>query len=163
MNSSNEFSSLFSNLYAHLFKNTNINSSNYFSTLSNNGNQKNSLNLLNFYENSYFWYLKRFYLLNNLSTNFIKSNLTFNNHKNPNSLFFTNLKDSNFLNYSLSLSYLLKSSYMNLNNYSHFNNNSFYLDEFYLNTTNNVDELKDLFLSNNNNEIFTKDNLNIFY
>ncbi len=164
MNNSTEFNSLFSNLYSYLFKKNSLETNSFFTLVSNNGNQKNTLSLLNFYEESYFWFLKRFYLFNNLSTNYIKSNVSFNNSNRDFFILNNNLKNSNSLHYSLLLSYLLKSSYINLNNYSHFYNNIENFNEFYLNfNNNNIENLKDFFLLNNANELFIKDNLNIFY
>lgn len=158
LNSKNNFNSLFFNYYKDLFNNDfNFNFSSYNVFLSNNGNQKNSLALFNFYENSYFWYLKRFYLFNTLSSNFIKSKLSLNIKKNHSDIV-NQLKYSNFL------SYFLNSHYTNLSSYSHFydnNINSFYFyDTFKLSNLNNI---KDLYLLNNENDILTKDNLNLLY
>jgi len=118
--------------------------------------------LLNFYENSYFWYLKRFYLLNTLPTNFIKSKL------NKKSFITNNIENKNnsFSKYSIFLSYLLKSSYSNLNLFSHFNNLNILIDDHYVNMSyeNLLNfNFKDIYLLNNENDILTKDNLNILY
>jgi hypothetical protein len=110
------FSSFFYNYYSDVFKKENISNSNYAVSLLNNGSQKDTLNLLNFYENSYFWYLKRFYLFNSLSNNFIKSKIKFSDLKTKE---FNLSKDSTFTKYSMFLSYLLNSNFVNLNKYSH--------------------------------------------
>lgn len=159
---SNSINSIFYSYYQNLFS---VNKSNFFNhkILNNNNlNQKNSLNLLNFYENSYFWYLKRFYLLNTLPTNFIKSKL------NKKSLITNNIENKNnsFSKYSIFLSYLLKSSYSNLNLFSHFNNLNILIDDHYVNMSyeNLLNfNFKDIYLLNNENDILTKDNLNILY
>lgn len=158
LNSKNNFNSLFFNYYKDLFDNKFNSDFSYYNVfLSNNGNQKNSLALFNFYENSYFWYLKRFYLFNTLPSNFIKSKLNINIKKN---YFHAN----NQLKYSNFLSYFLNSHYTNLSAYSHFYDNnvndfSFY-DNFKLSNLNNI---KDLYLLNNENDILCKDNLNLLY
>ncbi len=168
LNNIDSFSSLFNSYYKNLF---NVNNNFFLNNnliLNNNGSQKNSLNLINFYENSYFWYLKRFYLFNNLSTNSIKSkvlikNLSLNNEeKSNNSLIFKK--------YSILLQYLLNSSSINLKIFSHNSNNflnteNFFVNEFYDKNKNfNLFyNLKDLYLINNEKEIFNKDNLNFLY
>jgi hypothetical protein len=113
--------------------------------------------LFNFYENSYFWYLKRFYLFNTLPSNFIKSKLNLN--------LSSNLKqNNNNLIYNNFLSLFLKSNYTNLSNYSHFYDNKLNNDSFYFSSnSNNINYLKDFYLLTNENEILNKDNLNLLY
>ena len=154
------FSSFFSNYYSDIFKNEFSIDSNYSINLLNNSSQKDTLNLLNFYENSYFWYLKRFYLFNSLSNNFIKSKTKINNFK-FNEINFT--KDSNFTKYSMFLSYLLNSNFANLNNYSHFSNSYFSINDSFKHSNNYYTSFKDLYLLSNDNDILNKDNLNLFY
>ncbi len=154
------FSSFFYNYYADVFKKENISNSNYAVSLLNNGSQKDTLNLLNFYENSYFWYLKRFYLFNSLSNNFIKSKIKFSDFKTKE---FNLSKDSTFTKYSMFLSYLLNSNFVNLNNYSHFNNSYFDVDVSYPYSTSYYKSFKDLYLLSNDNDLLNKDNLNLFY
>ena len=161
LNLKNNFNSLFFNYYKNLFNSNKMqHDSIYNFFILNNGSQKNSLSLFNFYENSYFWYLKRFYLLNNLSSNFIKSKLSLNN--------LNNLSISNNLNnqfkYSTVLSYFLNSSYSNLSVYSHFSDNNVQFLNFY-NTSNlnNLDNFKDIYLLANENDLLNKDNLNFLY
>ncbi len=161
ISSNDNFSSFFSNMYPNIFSINNSDSFDYKMNYINNGSQKDSLNLLNFYENSYFWYLKRFYLFNSLSTNLIKSKMI----KNDNS-FNINLfseKDPIQNKYSIFISYLLKSSYMNLNLFSHSRNNYFNNSEFYNNSNNYFNNFKDIYMLSNDNDLLTRDNLNFFY
>jgi hypothetical protein len=158
LNSKNTFNALFFNYYKDLFnKNFSYDSSSYNFFLLNNGDQKNSLSLFNFYENSYFWYLKRFYLFNTLPSNSIKSKLNLNKSKNL-------INDKNSSKYSTILSYFLNSSYINLSLYSHFSDNNVNFFNFYSNfNLNNLNNLKDLYLLNNESDLLTKDNLNLLY
>ena len=162
LNQKNNFNSLFFNYYKDLFAETSINHVTYYNSyVTNNGNQKNSLSLFNFYENSYFWYLKRFYLFNTLPSNFIKSKLTLNNFNSSNKF---SLKNDSSLKYSTLLSYFLKSSHTNLGSYSHFFDNN--IANFNLYSSSNLTNLsnyKDLYLLNNENDILNKDNLNLLY
>jgi hypothetical protein len=113
--------------------------------------------LFNFYENSYFWYLKRFYLFNTLPSNFIKSKLNLNRNKNLN-------RDKNLSKYSILLSYFLNSFYTNLSTYSHFSDTDVYFFDFYSNFgLNSLNSFKDLYLLNNENDLLNKDNLNLLY
>lgn len=159
--SNTDFSAFFSNLYPNLFSINSSNNSSHTINLINNGSQSNSLNLLNFYESSYFWYLKRFYLFNTLQNNSIKSKLKKNTLINDVSFF--NSKDVVFNKYSTFLSYLLKSSYMNLNTYSHSNNNYFNNLESYNNFNPFFSNFKDIYILSNDNDLLVKDNLNFFY
>lgn len=162
--SKENFTSLFNNTYSNIFSNSSKNYVNHKLNINNNGSQIESLNLLNFYENSYFWYLKRFYSFNTLNTNFIKSKLQFTSN--------TSIDQSKLLNdsvnkHSIFLNYLLKSTYLNLNSLTHFNNSSLNFNELYknsmLNNNSNVYGLKDIYLFNNDNDLMSKDNLNIIY
>jgi hypothetical protein len=161
INDKNNFNSLYFNYYKNLFTNDLTNFSNYNFSYSNNYTQKNSLSLLNFYENSYFWYLKRFYIFNSLSNNYIKSKLNININNNNNNTF---SQENYFLKYSIFLSYLLKSYYINLSNYSHFFDNNLNLTNFYKNFDFiNLTDNKDLFLLNNENDLLSKDNVSLLY
>ena len=162
INTNNSFSSFFSNLYPNLFYKNNLTNLNYKATSINNGSQKESLMLLNFYENSYFWYLKRFYLFNTLPNNFIKSKLKKNNETS----LLDPISDKNYsLNRHLTfLSYLMNTSYVNLGTYSHFNNNYNNVLEFYFNNNKfHNTHIKDLYLLTNENDLLSKENLNFFY
>jgi hypothetical protein len=162
LNQKNNFNSLFFNYYKDLFAETGTNYVTYYNSyVTNNGNQKNSLSLFNFYENSYFWYLKRFYLFNTLPSNFIKSKLTLNN-LNSSSKFL--LKNDSSLRYFTLLSYFLKSSHTNLASYSHFfDTNVANFDLYSSSNLINLGNYKDLYLLNNENDILNKDNLNLLY
>ena len=136
-----------------------------YKMLENNTNQKVSLNFLNFYENSYFWYLKRFYLLNTIPSNFIKSSsmTKSQNFKFSNSL--TNY--DNFNHYKSLLSYSLKSSFINLKSFK-YSNNLLSLNNTYFNSSqdkkfhNNFYDFKDIYVLNNEVDLLSKDNLNLF-
>ena len=162
LNQKNNFNSLFFNYYKDLFAETGTNYVTYYNSyVTNNGNQKNSLSLFNFYENSYFWYLKRFYLFNTLPSNFIKSKLTLNN-LNSSSKFL--LKNDSSLRYFTLLSYFLKSSHTNLASYSHFfDTNVANFDLYSSSNLINLGNYKDLYLLNNENDILNRDNLNLLY
>jgi hypothetical protein len=102
--------------------------------------------------------------LASFNTNFIKSKLQFTSN--------TSIDQSKLLNdsvnkHSIFLNYLLKSTYLNLNSLTHFNNSSLNFNELYknsmLNNNSNVYGLKDIYLFNNDNDLMSKDNLNIIY
>lgn len=167
MESNDTFSSIFNSHYLNIFNKQYSNFNNHNLIINNNGSQNNSLNLLNFYENSYFWYIKRFYNFNTSLTNNIKSKLI----NNQNFIFNSKLlnKDLNSLNikYYTLLNYFLNSSKVNLSFFSHNNNNFFsYEDLFKINQTSNINNYynaKDLFLITQENDLLNKDNLNILY
>jgi hypothetical protein len=161
INLSDSFSSFFNIYYNNIFNKNSKTFLNHKINSSNNGSQVNSLNLLNFYENSYFWYLKRFYFFNTLPNNFIKSKLT-KIELNGNN--FSNKNDS-FNKYSIFLNYLLNSSYINLNNLQHSSNSYMDLSQIFSNFTNSnfSYNVKDIYLLNNDNDLLNKDNLNILY
>ena len=162
INSNASFSSFFFNYYSTLDSTINASTSSYNLNLTNNESSKNTLNLLNFYENSYFWYLKRFYLFNSLSTNFIKSKINvkqdINNYSSLNQH-----QNSTFIKYSTLLSHLLHSNFNNLNLYSHSNNYYFNLLNYKNNSNIGYNFFKDIYLLSNDNDLLTKDNLNLFY
>jgi hypothetical protein len=162
INSNSSFSSFFFNYYSTVTPLNNIFNSSYNLHLLNNESSKNTLNILNFYENSYFWYLKRFYLFNSLSTNFIKSKINFN-QKTNNYVFLNEQQNSIFIKYSTLLSHLLHSNFSNLSLYSHSNNYYFNLLNYQNNSIFNNSFFKDIYLLSNDNDLLTKDNLNLFY
>jgi hypothetical protein len=115
--------------------------------------------LSKFYENSYFWFLKRFYFFNNVGSNTIK------NKKNVNQIVKNNylLSNESILKYNTSLSSFLKS-------YNFSNNNTtsnFILLEQNKKFMSNVSKLfynqKDLFTLFQENNILSKSNLDILY
>lgn len=75
-----------------------------------NSSSSGKISLLSFYENSYFWFLKRNYLLNNLSSNFINSGLKKNIKTNFDSADVKALSDSFLLEHQFSLHNLLSSN-----------------------------------------------------
>ena len=162
INSNSSFSSFFFNYYSAINSANNVFSSFYSLNINNNESSKNALNLLNFYENSYFWYLKRFYLLNSLSTNFIKSKINFNQKTND-YISLDKHQNSTFIKYSTLLSHLLNSNFNNLSSYSHSNNYYFNLLDYRASSTTNNNFFKDIYLLINDNDLLTKDNLNLFY
>ena len=164
LTSNENFSSFFNIYYNNIFNSKNKSFLNHQVILNNNGSQVDSLNLLNFYENSYFWYLKRFYNFNTLSTNSIKSKKISNNSKfeKINEIFNEN---NNFIQKkNIFLTYLLNSSFNNLNLYSHFNNlshTSLTLNQLFLNLNKTNDNFKDIYLLINTNDFFTENDLDI--
>ncbi len=155
------FSSIFNLYYSNLFQKGSLNYNNYKFYINNNNSQLETLNLLNFYENSYFWYLKRFYNFNTTFNNNIKSKMSLNLYLNK-----TNYISSNS-NYDNFISYLLNSSYLNLNNLSHSNNINSVLNNLFIssnfNNSNEIYNIKDFYLIFSENDFLTKDNLNILY
>nr|YP_010049571.1 ccmf_ii [Halteria grandinella]QPL15976.1 ccmf_ii [Halteria grandinella] len=165
---SDYFSSIFNSHYSNLFNKKIINNFNYKALIDNNDSQINSLNLLNFYENSYFWYLKRFYNFNTMSTNFIKSKLNLNNNfLNIESKLNNDLNNTNF-KYNIFLNYFLNSSKNNLSKFSHSNNTILNINDLSINSNlnksfNNFFNLKDFYILLNENDLFSKDLLNILF
>lgn len=165
--SSQHFASLFNIFYKELFiKNNNNNNlfTSYLSRLNGNNNQLASLNLLSAYENSFLWFVKRFYLFNTLPSNFIKSGLKINNINLDKDLNNFYNQSSEFNKYSIIFSYLLKSNYVNNNNYSHFKNNDLSIFDYFDNLENQShfkNALKDLYISTFENDLLSKDNLDI--
>ena len=162
VNLNSQFTSFFTLYYDSLFNKNSNNLINSKLNTTNNGTKLNSLELLNFFENSYFWYLKRFYNFNSLSTNLIKSQLKLNFKINDTSIAFNNKNNTND-KYTILLNYLLNSSYINLNLFSHTNCSYLNIDNFFNNTKIILNSNKDLYLLNNENDILSKDNLNILY
>jgi len=159
--SNDSFNSFFNIFYGNLLNNSNrVEFLNKNSNFSNNNDQKTNLNLLNFYENSYFWYLKRFYNFNTLSTNLIKSKVTFNYNDSNDSEIFNNNKNLINLKSTFS-SYILNSFYLNNKLIS----NTYTYNDFYENKTPSASNeiFKDYFISINNSSIINKNNLNVLY
>lgn len=126
---------------------------------------KNKLTLLSFYENSYFWFIKRFYSFNLIPNNSIKSSLTLNTFENSNVFKGVKYKNNELNKYFVFLSYILKSRSLNLN--------PFYLEKFTsdtctdtsttLGTTPSSFNLKDTYNLFNDNDFLDQDNLNLLY
>ena len=131
--------------------------------LTNNSSQTKSLSLLSFHENSYFWFLKRFYFFNTLPSNFIYSKTKKIKNKINNECDVLTSKNNNLNKYYIFSSYLLKS---NLNNFITLNND-YNASEYSINLPNpstikatNSYFLKDIYLLLDENDFFNKNNLN---
>jgi len=115
--------------------------------------------LSKFYENSYFWFLKRFYFFNNVSSNTIKNKKNVNQMIRHNSL----LGNESILQYNINLSSFLK-SYNLLNNDA---TSNFILLKQNEKSVFDVSKLfynqKDLFTIFQENNILSKSNLDILY
>jgi hypothetical protein len=162
INLNNQFTSFFTLYYDNLFHQNYNNLIHSKINTSNNGTKLNSLKLLNFFEDSYFWYLKRFYNFNSLCTNLIKSQLKLNFKINNINNVFIDKKNTND-KYTVLLNYLLNCSYINLNLFSHINYSYLNTNSFFNNTKTILNNNKDLYLLNNENDVLSKDNLNILY
>lgn len=154
-NNDNIISTQFNSLYGDVY-NLNNNLTKTTSELTN-FNNSNTLSLLNFYEKSYFWYLKRFYLFNNLSTNQITSTFFKNTFKNTNQTLNKSLNivsTQNTLNSLLLKSYSLTNVDFITSDYVNFNN---------LSTTNTVTNNfnKDLLNLKKEDDLLNLDNLEI--
>jgi hypothetical protein len=128
----------------------------------------NNLKLLNFYENSYFWFLKRYYFLNTLSSNLIKTN--FNKSKLNNFDILFDFKNSNQIKYFSLTNYFLNSLFFTQLNFSHSHNtlrkNVLFDDNFFpsnkCSSANNF-ILKDLYVLYGESDLLNKENLNLSY
>lgn len=132
------------------------------SLIINNFSNTTSLNLLNIHENSFFWFVKRFYQFNSLSTNAIKSSTLLTDHKSMPD--FTLKTDSENFKNKVIYSYFLKLQNNNLSNFFNNYNTAFkWKNNLKSYEVNNYDVSffndKDIFIQFNDNEIFTKDNL----
>lgn len=122
----------------------------------NNSNGKTKISFLSFYENSYFWFLKRNYLLNNLSSNFILSGLK-KNENLSNHLLSKEINESILLDYYSSVSNLLASD---INSISAVAKENFY-SSFYRNLsekTHLLPSTRDFQIIMNDLELMSRDN-----
>lgn len=156
------FSSLFNLYYNNLF-NLSLSNLNYNAkSIAMINNQILNLNCLSHYENSYFFFLKRFYFFNSLSSNLIKTtNILKNNFSNDfqNNI---NFKNNMFVKHLIFSSFLAKSSFLNLN----FVFLNTLKSEFFKKTTqslnlNNLYYSKDIYLLLNETDFLSKENLNM--
>ncbi len=125
-------------------------------------NKEDSLNFLKIYETSYFWFLKRFYLLNGLSAN----SMTAKKIKFLSSVESTSIDlnlDKSLKGFSGFLSYLLKSRSFYLHDFSlvhaSFQNKKFNGNNFI--TSFNNFSFNDISVLNSDLDVLNKDNLNI--
>jgi hypothetical protein len=163
----NIYSSLFNLYYSKFFDNkslVNYTSYNYF--LTNNNDKPRAMELLSFYENSYFWFLKRFYSFNTTWSNFTKSNVSINYKNDISKIATYNNYNLNHLSYNSIIGFLLKSRHLNLSQFS----DNLLEQPLFLTNFDEKDvflhlkfNYKDLYTSFFDNEIFSKDNLNIVY
>lgn len=144
--------SLFNTFHPSLFNKT----FNWNSTQTFNKNNSRNLEFLNFYENSFFWLLKRFYFFNSIKTNKIKNKKIYLNDLRD----YT--KNNKFENYSLILSFLLKFC----------KSNELFTNFFIQNSKQNLNEifeyqtsylLKDLQIYSLENDLTGGTNLNFFH
>lgn len=126
----------------------------------NNKNQIINLNHLSFYEYSYFWFLKRFYLFNTMPNNFIKSTFKINEKYSMN-LLDSSVKTENFDNYFFINNTLLKTSFNFSNKSFSFFNNVFNQNNTHKNYAlynNNKFNNKNIYLNLNDIDLFSNDN-----
>jgi hypothetical protein len=146
------FFNAFNSLNINFFTENNNSSSNEL-MYSKTNNFFSITNGIKFYENSYFWFLKRFYIFNSLSNNSTYSNKTLSVSR-------TNEKGNYFLNKKT-----LNENFYYKSYFSFFN---IYFNEIYYNFTNNNSNLftsknlNDVFLNINEKDFFNKDRLEIF-
>ncbi len=149
------FSNFLNSFYNIFSKNTSLNFNNFQKrTLLNDINMDNK-NFLNFYENSFFFFLKRFYFFNELKFNNTKSSFNFKE-------LYT---DSAFFKKSNTADYILNSKIVNYKTFNYSiiadnNYNNLFLKSFY---TKSDYENKDLFLIFEDLDFYSKDNLKILY
>jgi hypothetical protein len=114
----------------------------------------------------FFWFLKRFYNLNTLQSNHVKSSTSLATTNFRNTIEIVDNKDSELSKYLTLLSYLLKSYNFSTSPFYPFtkntslnfisnNNQSFFINDFF--------ETKDIFLSLNDNTLLTQDNLHMLF
>lgn len=154
------FNNFLNSVYSNLF-NTNFNNFNNFNNRNLiNKDKLNNIIFLNFYENSFFFFLKRFYFFNNLSYNSTKSSYK----SKPLATEFNSFNKVAPINYILNskiinnctfnFSVLLKNCASDgLENYSGSSRD----------LTNNFNKIKDLFLLYEESDLYSKDNLKLFY
>lgn len=134
--------------------------------LGSNLDYTTNFKLLSFYENSFFWFSKRFFNFNNISTNFIKTTyLLKNNYNDGFGIDNSNSLRNNLSNYFFLTSYLNKSNSLVKNSFSHFDT-SFPNNDFFYNlgcgNTNNLYQ-KDIINILADNDLLDGDNLDIIY
>ena len=160
--SKTSISSIYNLNYNHLFSSNHCGHSTFYLLNSNNYNESNSLDLLSFYEKSYFWFIKRFYFFNTLKSNFIKSSCRQNN-SNLNRIISTSNENLNTIKqYHILLSYLLNSFSFNILFFLNSKQKS--QPAFTITTKAGLAvKSKDIYLELNANNLLNRDNLNILY
>ena len=144
--------SQFNLLYKDTFSNNQLVSSN-FNEL-NLQSPSSPLNMLKYFEKSYFWFVKRFYMYNTLNTNNITSGIVLNRNNSLDSV--TDNLNSTFTKYSLILNTLIRSFYLTNGNL-----NPTYPTINFLRNTNHLtsNSSKDITVVNNDVELLNVDNL----
>ena len=146
--------SQFNLLYKDTFNNNQLVSSN-FNEL-NLQSPSSPLNMLKYFEKSYFWFVKRFYMYNTLNTNNITSGIVLNQNNSLDSV--TDNLNSTFTKYSLILNTLIRSFYLTNGNL-----NPTYPTINFLRNTNHLtsNSSKDITVVNNDVELLNVDNLEV--
>ena len=146
--------SQFNLLYKDTFNNNQLVSSN-FNEL-NLQSPSSPLNMLKYFEKSYFWFVKRFYMYNTLNTNNITSGIVLNQNNSLDSV--TDNLNSTFTKYSLILNTLIRSFYLTNGNL-----NPTYPTINFLRNTNHPtsNSSKDITVVNNDVELLNVDNLEV--
>lgn len=160
------FAPLFEIYYKNFYNSNNMSKfNNHCLTTANSGAQDNALNLLGFYETSYFWFLKRFYNFNTLHGNFIKSKLKNNNSTLTNLNFSLETKNNALTQYYSTLAYAVKLREKGNSSFSHFNNDISCFNKIYddQNFEHSFKTTKDFFALMSENTILSKENLNTMY
>lgn len=155
-------SALFNLFYSDFLSDKKLNYICNHQNLINNLLTTNELSIFKNYENSYFWFLKRFYSFNTLPTNRILSK---NKLKIENKLLtLANFKNNKNDQFNTIYSYLLKSNYLTHGDLNHLI--QLKSSNYFINQDNNVSlssNFKDIFILNNDSDLFSKDNLNTLY
>ena len=167
MSDNSTISAFFNLYYGNLYKdaskfNTN-NSINSKLFVSNNSSDNFNLQLLSNYEDGYFYFLKRFYLFNNLLNNNYTSSINLKSNSNNKLNYFNEFKSLKLNKNFTLVSYLLNSNKANLNSLSPKNYISgSNLETIKINNLNNSDfKLKDLYIILNSDNILSYDNLRL--
>lgn len=153
---------IFDLFYSNSFPNKTQNYNSNNQHLSNNLITSDNLNVFKDYENSYFWFLKRFYTFNTLPTNRILSK---NQIKiKDQTLALSDFKNTQNNQFTTLYAYLLKSNYLthgDLNNFCDLQVTNPVINGLGVNM--NSSNFKDVFVLTGDNDLFSKDNLNILY
>lgn len=153
LNSKEDFFSTFFNLnYSNLFANKDTNYLNKELNILNVKNKNISLNFFKNFEQSYFWFIKRFYFYNTLNSNIFLSNATLNNKSFKN----TNFNNS-FLNYNKISYFFLKNLNLNVEDFL-INVNEINENSLNLNLTNLINQ-NDFLYVNSNYDFLNKNTL----
>lgn len=154
---SSMLNSYFNTYYPSLFGTNDLWNSNKIQTK----NSLTSFNFLNFYEKSYFWFLKRFYTYNSLQSNSVKNKKHLNLKTEQ---FFNNVSFFGYNDYLAYFNFFVKTPLSEQSGFSHFTElNSNLARNFFLNDYRSFYATKDTFLSFDENSFLNMDNLKILY